>query len=657
MCGYKQTYSGQPASVALRLMAVFVPLYTYVWLVVDPLLIHHFQCQIFQAEVGFFGEFLSRPAGLIGYVSALLGQLYFWPWAGAMVITATILAACLAGGAFLSAVTPRSAWWVSLLAAAPLVSLHTSYDYPLHVSLAAAVALASSAGFVRLPLHRSWVRVAVFLLLSVAVYYVAGAAMLLFALLCGLYELLVARRWIVGSVGTAVSAGVPYAAARCVLLLDVGGAYSQPLSFGYEIGVPVASIGLYAIFPIATIALAFREPIVLLARAGWRRICPRRGGQGARDGNCRTSSAGPSSPQTRGSAAASRRRGRLGWALGTLALPALCGASAWASLDAGKRSVLRIDYLARQEDWQALLREVRRLPLKHVDPDVVCNTDRALFHTGRLPHDMFAYPHHSGMPGLTLFLGTGYIPENGRICMKTSDLLFELGHINEAEHMAYEALEFIGNRPHLLKRLFMVYVLKGQPVAARTYLAALEKSPLHAKEARRYRRLLRQDPRLATLKEIAVIRPLMPTTDSRPWSTTEQLLLHLLHQNPRNRMAFEYLMAHYLLHGRPDKVAWNIGHLRHFGETEIPRHYEEAIALYGYLLRARKQVRPIPLHGLRLRPGAQRRLEEFLELKIRLAIDRKRAEEALENVYADSYYFYYFFGMTKGRKGWRDATN
>ncbi|MGB2821438.1 MAG: DUF6057 family protein, partial [Phycisphaerae bacterium] len=329
---------------------------------------------------------------------------------------------------------------------------------------------------------------------------------------------------------------------------------------------------------------------------------------------------------------------------------AVCAAAAWASLDTGRRRVLRIDSLARHEDWPAVLREARRLPLRHFNSPVINNVDRALFHTGRLPDEMFAYPHKLGMPGLTLYIGSRYIPANGRTCMKTSDLFFELGHVNEAEHMAYEALELLGDQPHLLKRLFLVYVLKGQPTAARTYLAALEKSPFHAAEARRHRELLDEDPNLPHLEEIRQSRLRMPRIDSGPWPTAEQLLLHLLHANPRNRMAFEYLMAHYLLARQHGKVAANLARLRDFGAVEVPRHYAEALMLHAYELRVRGIVRPIPLHGLRLDPGLQRRLEEFLRIRSRFGNDPVGAREALKDDFGDTYFFYYTFGMTTGGK-------
>jgi hypothetical protein len=648
----KRTSSGRPARRVLCAGALALALYLYVCLAVDPRLIYHFQCPIFQTDGRFFGKFLFRPAGLTEYLSAVLGQAYFWRWTGALVVAGVVLAACLAGGVFLSAAAGRRVWWVPLLAAAPLVALHSSYSYPLHVSLAVVVALAAAAGYARVPLRGRCLRWLTFAGLSVLVYYLAGAAMLLSALLCGLYELLVARRWILGAVGTAFAAAVPYGAARLLESPDVAGAYQFPLAFAHGSGRAIASIALYSLFPAATIGLALRGPAGAGARAVRRWAVSRRKGREEAPEQVQEASAPPPSASSRQPPAAARQPGNPGrestlrWLAGTLALLVLCAASAWASFDQKGHQHLRLDYLSRRGDWRGVLREARRMPLRWVTTDTIYNVNRALFHAGRLPHDMFSYPQKRGMNGLMFHWNK--IPQQPGVFLKLSDLMFELGHVNGSEHMACEALELLGDRPHLLKRLFGVYVVKGQPVAARTFLGALEKSPLYAEEARRLRRMLREDPRLENVPEIRQTRSRLPRTDQPGSQPAEALLLQLLDSNRHNRMAFEYLMAHYLLTGQLDKVAENIARLHDFGVAEIPRHYEEALLLYAYSLRVRNQVRPIPLHGLRLRPGAQERLEEFLKTRARFGSDAQAAQKALNDTYGDSYYFYYTFGMTTG---------
>jgi hypothetical protein len=621
---------------AIRLLIVFVPLFVYFWLVVDPRLIYHYQCPIFRTDGAFLDEHLAEPGGMVDYLGLLLSQAFVCPWAGAAVIAGAILGVCLAGGAWLSAAGGGGASWIALLAAAPLAALHGMYDFPLHVALALAVALAAAAGYARWPARAFAARWAGFAALAAGVYYLAGAPALLLGLLCALREVLVARRWALGSAILATAAGVPWLAASCCDLLETSKAYTVGLSFPLEPGWPAPSVALYALLPVAAVCLALVAPARKLARAGWRWVRRR-----------------PASAHPAGKGGGPRTGGwPRAWAAGrwlaaTLLVSSAWVAWAWPSLDTNIRSTLWIDYLATQKDWQGVLREARRLPLAYVGPFIVHDVDRALFHTGRLAQDMFSYPHMRGMPALTLWESGKTASEGWRAAL-ACDLMLELGQVNDAEHLANEAIELLGQRPQLLRTLFLVYVLKGQPVAASTYLTAMGRHILHAQEAQRYAELLRQDPSLEMLEEVRQIRRRMPVADGPLNPTIEQRLLLLLHSNPQNRMAFEYLMAHYLLTDRMDGVAQNILRLKDFGQQEIPRHYEEAILMLAHKRRVTQTEEPINVGDLRFQPGAQDRLEAFLKALSKFGTDRRAAQAAMGNEGDGSFYHYLAFGKTTG---------
>ena len=58
--------------------------------------------------------------------------------------------------------------------------------------------------------------------------------------------------------------------------------------------------------------------------------------------------------------------------------------------------------------------------------------------------------------------------------------MFELGQVNEAEHMAQESLEFDGDRPDVLRVLAKINIIKGRPQAAAVFLNALRQIPFRA---------------------------------------------------------------------------------------------------------------------------------------------------------------------------------
>jgi len=612
---------------SLRLAVVSLPLFVYMRCAVDPRLVYHLTCPIFRTDAAFLAEHAARPGGVTEGLAGLVSQAYVQTWAGPAVITATILLTCLAGGAYVSALGGHQWRWVGLLAAAPLAVLHSRYVYLLQDSLAAAVVLAAAAAYVLLRLRASVHRSAVFAIAAVVLYQLAGAPMLLFAVLAALWELLGARRWAPALAGAAAAAAVPYLAATWSETLTVARAYVLRLPFRSEFGWTVALVVLYAMFPLMAVATALRGPVRSLAAAVRRRVA-----------------SGGSAPAERSVSAARRA---VWWAAGTLVPLAAWAAAGWVSLDTARRSSLRIDYLAARRNWAGVLREADRLALASFTAETTHNVDLALFHTGQLPERMFAYPHRRQLPGLTLLEGKG-VSQYGRAYVKVGDLMFELGYVNEAEHMAHEAVELLGERPQLLERLALIYVLKDQPVAAATYLAALEKHLLHRRWARRYARLLREDPRLEMLEDVRRIRRRMPTTDTMPWPNVEQRLLLLLQADPTNRMAFEYLMGYWLLTGQVNRVAQHIGRLRGFGQQVIPRLYEEALLTYAYHLQMRRRPNPTRLDGLRMRPGARQRLAEFLKARAAAGADRQAARRMLERQFPGSYYVYYAFGMTTG---------
>ena len=120
-------------------------------------------------------------------------------------------------------------------------------------------------------------------------------------------------------------------------------------------------------------------------------------------------------------------------------------------------------------------------------------------------------------------------------------------------------------------------VLKGEPKAARIFLNILAKTPFHRAWAEERKRELEADSRLAQDPELQQVRSLLLTEDHPFGVTTEPILLQCLHQNRTNRMAFEYLMAHYLLTRQLDNFLHYLPAAKAFNYPEIPAHYEEAL--------------------------------------------------------------------------------
>ena len=305
-----------------------------------------------------------------------------------------------------------------------------------------------------------------------------------------------------------------------------------------------------------------------------------------------------------------------------------------ATFDRDEKLRVRMSLCAHNRNWHQVLELARRLR--------VCTTfarhdiNRALYHTGRLADEMFGWPQRRDEPGLVRPSAGGFAtPSLLRYC----DLYFELGRINDSERMAHEALEIGGDQPRLLHRLGLINVLKGRPRAAGSLFGALRWQLFTGGLAERCLRRLEADPLMASDEDIARARPLMIVEDRRLQPDVETILQQPLQANGRNRMAFEYLMAHYLLTGQLGKIVRNIGRLNDFDYVGIPRHYEEALALYG-----RATGRPPPLYGRQISGQTATRLERFFERLDGHGGDMDAARRALARDYGDTFWFYHTFG-------------
>ena len=119
-----------------------------------------------------------------------------------------------------------------------------------------------------------------------------------------------------------------------------------------------------------------------------------------------------------------------------------------------------------------------------------------------------------------------------------------------------------------------------------------------------------------------------------------QMLTGLLVHNPNNKMAFEYLMACYLLTGRVDKIVTNMEQLNELGYQAIPTLYEEAILIYFG-----SQGQKVDLNKFNIKRNTFERYTKFVQL--RNAIQPNNRQAVLNRLiieFGSSYFFYFTFG-------------
>lgn len=115
----------------------------------------------------------------------------------------------------------------------------------------------------------------------------------------------------------------------------------------------------------------------------------------------------------------------------------------------------------------------------------------------------------------------------------------------------------------------------------------------------------------------------------------------LLETNAQNRMAFEYLMAWYMLTKQLHKFIENINRLNDFDYPEIPRHYEEAMLIYVYGTK-----KPVYLDGRQPDPDMRQQIEKFSRIFNRYSRNKRAAFRELAEDYGDSYFLYHLYGFS-----------
>jgi len=305
-----------------------------------------------------------------------------------------------------------------------------------------------------------------------------------------------------------------------------------------------------------------------------------------------------------------------------------------------RKAYVLSNYYSQQKRWDKIIELNRHLPKDRRNPYIAHDILHALYHTGRLPYDMFCYPlfaegilltHEEKVSDLTQW--------------KLSAIFLELGHINMAQKLASEVLTTKGPLGMALEELAWISIIKGHPGTARVYLEAMKRDLVYRGRARSLLRSLDHGftPEQTTYIDSSRSSVQGETAGVTGTEPVDETLAALLKHNAHNKMAFEYLMACYLLTGRVDKIVANIGRLRELGYREVPTLYQEAMLIhYG----SQGQRVEVDLAKLNISPETLQRYEAFVKAAGALeSPNRLGARDYLIRNFGTSYFFYYSFGQ------------
>ena len=624
----------------LQSLLFFTFFYLYLWLYVDLKLIYHgagiiMNFPVFYKGWSFFLPFLSYPGGPVEYLSAFLSQLFYYSWAGALVITVQAWLMCLCLDYLLKAANSLRSHLICFTLPILLLVLYTQYTYHFVTTIAFLTALLTVCLYLKITLSRDKVFscVIVYLFMSVIIYYLAGGAFLLFAVICAIYELIIRSRWKLSLFYLLSAGAIPYVLGVLIFGFSIIDAFSNLLPFSWKILNYEARKRLVVIVYV----LYLLPPLILLVFGLWRALGKRLHFAQNRPGR----------------KSAKKHRNKFpnlpakifSWYSGSpklkcvvelLLLFAIAGGTVFYSRNDNLRTRFKVDYYAFHKMWPELLISAQRYP---TDPFIAHAVNRALYHRGRLGYDMFCWPQNPDY----LFLSD---KKYKWMYWQIFDVFLDIGVVNIAENALTECLEGLGDRPMVLKRLALINMVKGNLGSAKIYLGALSKTLFNADWAKHYLDLLETDPDLSTDKYIQHLRSLCLDKDCPMYALLkEKTLSWLLERNSQNRMAFEYLMAWYMLNKQLSKLVQNCARLQDFDYRQLPTHYEEAALIYLY-----GTGKPLHLNGYLSSPQKRRQIEDFTRLLSSYGGNKQAASKELSKKFRNTYFFYYIYAPSGSNK-------
>lgn len=610
----------------LRSITFFLLFYLFLSVYVDLRLLYYVTGATvgisgFPCEWSYFFETSSLPGGLVRYVSLFLTQFFMFQWIGPLVVVLQAWAMALCIDRIVGKCNVKWFGWVRYVPGIVILFLYTSYAYHFETTMAMLVVLGLFNLYITVDSKKWQSSLVWFVVLMVIAYYFAAAGSLLFAVMCGVYELAFKKQGIAGVGCLLFGAAVP-------LLIGVYGfgvshieAYSELMPWSWRTTkydllnrmIPWL-YGMYGCVPACLLLMAF-----LKKSERGKRSNKRKGQKDKKKSRQKIWRAGIDSSS-----------GVNKWVACTAVLLGVAGSGAYYFANDQLKTMYQIEYCRGENDWEKVLELADKQPEQLLSMQA---RNQALYHLGRFADEMFNYLQHPDGLMLSHAVFT-------KSYWHKYDLYIDLGLVGQADEVLTESMVSFGDNPFILKKLAFVNLISGKNQTARVYLGALQKRLFFGEWAEQYLAKLESDPELRGDNEIQRLRSLIPKEEDGRFLTTPEMQLKAQIENGRkNKMAFEYLLALYMLRGETWNIVEVAGRMEEYDYEKIPVAFEEAI-----LLNNKYNKEKISLEKLKIRAETKRRFDEFMDVTIRYRT-KNAAQSELAAKFRNTYMYYYFYGI------------
>lgn len=610
---------------------LFLGLFLYVWQGIKTQWLYYgfgvfAAYPVFSWDSTFLRDAFATPGGVLSAVAALLAQTYRPGWLGALAIT-ILLGALFAGTRSLRALrgSPlREMAWVPVIL---FLMIYTRYDDPLPILLAITGSVWMAVLYGAIPMKTPWRRGTVLLVLFALAYYLMGATAFLFVCVACLVEALLNRRLVVAIVQLILALGGALILGRVVFGLEpqtvytVGTLWDSAQRFEFSAFASVLTVVLYVCVP-TLILLAFLSDFAARVRGN-------RGRNGAR-----------STKVAKGDGSKWRDA-----RLFTAARAVVMIAVAFVSLSLSRnhiRDERALHFYSQQRDWDAVIALAHHMRARNeYTRSAIFDINRALAHAGRLGDELCAYPQDGTK---TLFLSFDDVA--GRFQhVKLLELYLDLGCPNAAEKNVYELLDNEESSPYVLEAMVRIHLVKGEYQSARIALTSMKKYAGAGEYVHRWQAIVNEP---AKADGDPLIREWRRVQAERDYAiggiAFEPLLKTLLQETPTHRLAFEYLMALFLMKHERAELVRCLPLLGPLGYKSLPRHYAEAVLVHALETRT-----PPDARGWTIEPDVTRQFREITAIVQGAHGGNQAAFDALAPRYGDTYTFFSMFNTCGAR--------
>jgi len=504
------------------------------------------QFQLFLLTDSFFTEKMSFPGGFSGWTGGFLTQFYYVSWAGPLIIAGLLFALQQLTRQVLNTINSNPLLFpLSFIPSLLAGMILCNEFYPLSAITGFLLAMLAGLAYVKITNDRN--RFIAGLILIPLTYWLAGGSFISLLLLMLGNEFLLYRRsrkkrsrapepagqhnfrgWYYIAF-ILIAAGIPLLVRQFLILQPLMLTFLSEFYYNIRTTIPTAALVMFVLPALLMLIVHFvslkdkySKPLLAVQVALFAVLC---------------------------------------W----------LGFKSFANFEA--EEIMTYDYFARNERWDDVLKYAESHPPHNYLSLAMLNL--SLAKTEQMGNKMFAYNQH-GINGLFLPFNREYVT-----AIMGNEILYQLGLTNASQEYAFESMETIpnmGKSVRVIKRLAETNMINGQYKVSEKYLKLLGKTVFYRKWARESMNFLYNEEKINNDPGWGERRKFMVRNDYFfHIKNVEAVLNRMVKENPGNKMAFEYLMAFYMINKDLRNFINLIPVMEKMQYSRVPVSYQEAI--------------------------------------------------------------------------------